>query len=77
MFRDMGYRDARQLRQMVRVSREYFASALANGGYHAVLAEIEGAGVVGGGGTKPCRRGPVNLDVPGDSGYRLSSTATH
>lgn len=54
MFRDMGYRDAQQLRLLVQVSREYFASALANGGYHAVLAEIEGAGVVGGGGVVVC-----------------------
>jgi hypothetical protein len=54
MFRDKGYRDAQQLRQLVRVSREYFAGAVANGGYHAVLAEIEGAGVVGRGGVVVC-----------------------
>jgi GNAT superfamily N-acetyltransferase len=50
MYRDMGYRDARQLERVRQVSREYFTEALPGGGYYSVLAEVEGAGVVGGGG---------------------------
>jgi GNAT superfamily N-acetyltransferase len=50
MFRDMGHDDPRELAITERVSRAYFESAIPGGTYHAVLAEVEGAGVVGGGG---------------------------
>jgi GNAT superfamily N-acetyltransferase len=49
MFRDMGYADA-VLAAIEQVSRPLLSHALANGGYHGVLAESGGAGVVGGGG---------------------------
>jgi GNAT superfamily N-acetyltransferase len=49
MFRDMGYADA-VLAAIEQVSRPLLSHALANGGYHGVLAEADGAGVVGGGG---------------------------
>ena len=49
MFRDMGYADA-VLAAIEQVSRPLLSHAFANGGYHGVLAEADGAGVVGGGG---------------------------
>jgi len=49
MFRDMGYPDA-VLAPIEQVSRPYLADAIATGAYHGVLAESDGAGVVGGGG---------------------------
>jgi len=49
MFREMGYHE-QHLAHVNAVSREYFREALVNGGYHAVLAEVDRAGAVGGGG---------------------------
>lgn len=49
MFRDMGY-PAAVLTEIEQVSRPLLHQALANGGYYGVLAESDGAGVVGGGG---------------------------
>ena len=49
MFRDMGYADA-VLAAIEQVSRPLLSHALANGVYHGVLAEADGAGVMGGGG---------------------------
>src|SRR5437868_2457960 len=49
MFRDMGH-DLRELGNTERVSRAYFESAIPDGTYHGVLAEVEDRGVVGGGG---------------------------
>ncbi|HLH18529.1 MAG TPA: GNAT family N-acetyltransferase [Bryobacteraceae bacterium] len=50
MFREMGHRDPAELERAGRVSGEYFAQAIPADTYHAVLAEIEDAGIVGGGG---------------------------
>jgi GNAT superfamily N-acetyltransferase len=49
MFRDMGYADA-VLSAIEQASRPHLEHAIANGAYHGVLAESDGAGVVGGGG---------------------------
>lgn len=49
MFRDMGY-TAAVLTDIEQVSRPLLHQALANSGYYGVLAESDGAGVVGGGG---------------------------
>ena|SRR5215831_19978765 len=49
MFRDMGYPD-RVLPPIEQASRPLLAGALGNGDYYGVLAESDGAGVVGGGG---------------------------
>ena len=49
MFRDMGY-PAAVLTEIEEVSRPLLRHSLANGGYYGVLAESDGAGVVGGGG---------------------------
>ena len=50
MFRDMGHHDPRELANMERVSRDYFQDAIPEGSYYGILAEVAGAGVVGGGG---------------------------
>jgi len=50
MFREMGHDDPWELAVAERVSRAYFENAIPDGTYHGVLAETEGAGVVGGGG---------------------------
>jgi GNAT superfamily N-acetyltransferase len=49
MFRDMGYPDG-VLTPIEQASRPLLAGALGNGDYYGVLAESDGAGVVGGGG---------------------------
>jgi GNAT superfamily N-acetyltransferase len=49
MFRDMGFADD-VLHRIERVSSELLAKAIPTGGYHGVLAEMEGAEIVGGGG---------------------------
>jgi GNAT superfamily N-acetyltransferase len=49
MFRDMGYPNA-VLTPIEQVSRPLLTHAIANGEYYGVLAEFNGAGVVGGGG---------------------------
>ena len=48
MFREMGHADPDGLANLERVSREYFESAITKDNYHAVLPEVEGAGIVGG-----------------------------
>ena len=50
MFREIGQTATGELANVERVSREYFRRAIPGGGFHGVLAEWEGAGVVGGGG---------------------------
>lgn len=50
MFHDMGHCDAGELDRMAEVSRQYFYRAVPEGAYYALLAEVEGVGVVGGGG---------------------------
>jgi GNAT superfamily N-acetyltransferase len=50
MFRDMGHEDPWELANTERVSRAYFESAIPGGAYYGILAEVEGSGVVGGGG---------------------------
>ncbi|PWU03511.1 MAG: N-acetyltransferase [Terriglobia bacterium] len=85
MYRDMGYRDPEQLARVRGVSREYFNDALRNGGYHAILAEIEDAGIVGGGGVVVCPwpgsvdrlqpRRPWILNVYVRPGYRRRGVA--
>jgi GNAT superfamily N-acetyltransferase len=63
MFREMGHDDPEELINTLRVSRQYFEHAIPAGMYHAVLAELEDHGVVGGGGV-------VVVPWPG-SGNRL------
>ncbi len=77
MFKEMG-QDPHELANVERVSREYFQSAIPDGHFHAVLAEVEGAGVVGGGGvvvvpwpgsgnrSRPCRPWILNVYVRPD-----------
>ena len=50
IFREMGHDDSWELAVTERVSRADFENALPESTYHGVLAEVEGAGVVGGGG---------------------------
>lgn len=50
MFSEMGRDDPRELTRLERVSREYFESAIPADRFHAVLAEVEGRRIVGGGG---------------------------
>lgn len=64
MFRDMGSSDGTKLERVRRISREYFAAALVDGGYHAVLAEADGRVVGGGGVVIAAWPGSENREVP-------------
>src|SRR5579862_7987262 len=50
MYREMGHNDPAELAMVERVSREYLQDAIPADTFHAVLAEEDGAGIVGGGG---------------------------
>jgi GNAT superfamily N-acetyltransferase len=50
IFRELGNTKPEELVQIERVSREYFESSIPTDAFHAVLAELPNAGIVGGGG---------------------------